>query len=198
MIIYGTKAKVLATEHVTESCPNCKTHNLYISVLQKWAHIFWVPVFPIGKTGISQCTHCKQVLQLKEMPAAISMSYDNIKSQAKTPVWTFSGIAVIILIFVFATIHGKQNAERITKLIPALKKNDILHLKFEDNVFSLIKVTRVKGDSVFFFNNKYQTDRETGLSDLKTKEYDTEERFFTVTELKKMNTKDEVIDIDRD
>ena len=92
----------------------------------------------------------------------------------------------------------KQNAERITKLIPALKKNDILHLKFEDNVFSLIKVTRVKGDSVFFFNNKYQTDRETGLSDLKTKEYDTEERFFTVTELKKMNTKDEVIDIDRD
>lgn len=132
------------------------------------------------------------------MPAALKFSYDNLKVQTKTPLWTFSGIGVIILIAIFVTIHGKQNAERVTKLIPALQKNDVLHMKFEDNVYSLIKVTRTKGDTVFFFNNKYQTDSSTGTNDLKGKEYDTEERFFTVADLKKMNSEDKVLDIDRD
>ncbi|OOQ62132.1 hypothetical protein [Mucilaginibacter pedocola] len=198
MIIYGTKAKVLLTEAVNDSCPNCNTHNLYMNVLQKWAHIFWIPTFPIGKTGVSQCTHCQQTLQLKQMPPSLKLSYDNLKLQTKTPVWTFSGIVVIAGIFIFATIHGKQNAERITKLIPALQKNDVLHLKLTDNAYSLSKVTRINRDTVFFVNNKYQTDRASGLNDLKTKEYDTEERFLTVADLKAMNSKDEVLDIDRD
>ncbi|RWY50382.1 hypothetical protein [Mucilaginibacter gilvus] len=197
MIVYGTKAKVLLTEAITEPCPNCNTRNLQMNILQKWAHIFWIPTFPIGKTGVSQCAQCKQVLKEKEMPTALKLSYDNLKLQTKTPIWTFSGIGVIILIGIFVTIHGRQNAERITKMIPALQKGDVLALKFKDNAYSLAKVMQVKGDSVFFVNNKYQTDGESGLNDLKTKEYDTELRFFTIAELKAMNKNEKVIDIDR-
>lgn len=198
MIIYGTKAKIILTEATTELCPSCNTHNVYMNVLQKWAHIFWIPTSPIGKTGVSQCTHCQQVLNLKQMPPALKFSYDNIKSQSKTPLWTFSGAAVIAIIFAAAAVHGTQNAERITKMIPALQPNDVLELKIDANAFSLAKVTRVNRDTVFFLNNKYQTDRESGLNDLKTKDYDSEERFFTVADLKEMNKKDKVIDIDRD
>ena len=198
MIIYGTRSKAVKTEYITEPCPNCNTLNgMQMHVFQKWAHIFWIPVFPIGKTGVSQCTHCQQVLALKNMTPALKLSYENLRSDTKTPLWTFSGIAVIIAIFAFAAIHGKQNAERVTKMIPALQKGDVLHLKLTNNAYSLSKVTQVHGDTVFFVNNKYQTDRESGLGELKSKEYDTEERFFTVAELKELNKKDKVLDIDR-
>lgn len=198
MIIYGTRSKAVKTEYIAEPCPNCNTLNsMQMHIFQRWAHIFWIPFFPIGKTGVSQCTHCQQVLALKNMTPPLKLSYENLKSDTKIPIWTFSGIAVVAVIFIFATIHGKQNAERVTKMIPALQKNDVLHLKLATNAYSLSRVTRVHGDSVFFVNNKYQSDGESGLNDLKTKEYDTEERFLTVGELKEMNKKDEVLDIDR-
>lgn len=198
MIIYGIRSKAVKTEYIAEPCPNCNTANsIQMHVFQKWAHIFWIPFFPVGKTGVSQCTHCQQVLAYKDMTPSLKLSYGNVKSGASTPIWTFSAIPLIMAIFVFAYIHGKQNAERITKMIPALQKNDVLHLKIGNNAYSLSKITRVHADSVFFVNNKFQTDGESGLEDLKNKDYDIEERFLTVAELKEMNKKDEVINIDR-
>ncbi|MGY4536611.1 phage FluMu protein Com [Mucilaginibacter sp. UYNi724] len=198
MIIYGTRSKIIKTEYIAEPCPNCNTLNsMQMNIAQKWAHIFWIPFFPIGKTGVSQCTHCQQVLALKNMTPMLKLSYENMRSDTKIPLWTFSGIAVIIAISIFVVIHEKQNADRITKMIPTLQKNDVLHLKLANNAYSLSKVTGIHGDSVFFVNNKFQTDVETGLDDLKNKKYDTEERFFTISEIKDLYKKDELLDIDR-
>lgn len=198
MIVYGTRAKVLATEQVVDACPNCNSRNtVHISVLQKWAHIFWIPIFPIGKTGVSQCTNCKQVLKLKEMPAGLRLSYDNIKAQTKTPVWTFAGLVLIAALAIFLTIDSKQKAEKVTKMIPALQKGDVLHLRLSDTSYSLAKVTRVNGDSVMIVNSQYQTNSIPDLDNLKSKGYDTEERFFSVGDLKAMDKKEEILDIDR-
>jgi hypothetical protein len=71
-------------------------------LFQRYAHVFWIPLFPIGKTGVSQCSHCKQILKLKEMPFALRLSYENMKSQTTTPFWVFSGSAVIAVIFVLS------------------------------------------------------------------------------------------------
>ncbi|MES2265761.1 MAG: hypothetical protein V4520_03305 [Bacteroidota bacterium] len=199
MVIYGTQSKAVKTEYIAEPCPNCNTANsIQMHIFQKWAHIFWIPFFPVGKTGVSECTHCRQVLAFKDMTPSLKLSYGNVKSGASTPIWTFSAIPVIAVLIAFVVIHGNQNAERITKMIPALQKNDVLHMKIAENAYSLSKVTRVHGDSVFFVNNKMQTDAVNGLNDLKREAYDTEERFLTVAELKDLNKKDLLLDIDRD
>jgi hypothetical protein len=69
-------------------------------VFQRYAHIFWIPFFPIGKTGASQCGHCKQVLKEKEMPSSLKMAFDDVKSRTKTPYWTFAGVAIIVVLIV--------------------------------------------------------------------------------------------------
>jgi hypothetical protein len=98
MIIYGTKAHLLVTEGVAEQCAHCYSNNaIQMSVFQRYAHVFWIPFFPVNKTGVSQCIHCKQALRLKEMPAALRLSFDNLKLRTKTPYWTFSGLALIAL-----------------------------------------------------------------------------------------------------
>ena len=101
MIIYGWRATQVANESIAESCPSCKNQNaLQMFVFQRYAHIFWIPMFPIGKSGASQCGHCKQVLKSKQMPADVKLAYENVAAQAKIPYWTFAGLAIIAVLVI--------------------------------------------------------------------------------------------------
>ena len=105
MIVYGSKAKLLAKETLFEKCPHCgKPNSVEMHVFQRYAHIFWIPFFPIGKTGASQCAHCKQLLKLKEMPPDLRLAYDNLKAQTKTPIWTWSAAAIIGVLIIYGVI----------------------------------------------------------------------------------------------
>ena len=116
MIIYGTKAKQLAKEHVTTKCANCGTQNsIEIYIFQKYAHVFWIPLFPLQKTAVSQCEHCKQVLKPKEMPPALLADYEQLKTQSKTPIWTFSGLGLIAALVVVAVISDNKKDARNAK-----------------------------------------------------------------------------------
>lgn len=101
MIIYGWRSTKLATKPVAESCPNCKqTNALHMHVFQKYAHVFWIPFFPLNKYGASQCGNCQQVLKSKQMPEDVKLAYENVKSQTKLPYWTFAGLAIIVFFII--------------------------------------------------------------------------------------------------
>lgn len=198
MIIYGMRASLRKTELIADNCPNCNTSgSVQMNVFQRYAHIFWIPMFPIGKTGISQCQHCKQILKLKEMPASVKLGYENLKTHAKIPLWAFSGLLVIALAIVGFSIADKQKAAKVSHLITSLKKDDILEVKIKDDEYTLFKVDHVVGNLVYIAINKYQTNTETGISDLKEKEFDNSViKEFPVADLLK-NNNFEIIDIDR-
>jgi len=100
MVIFGIRSMLLHQFLIAQNCGNCnKAETVHIYVFQKYFHIFWVPVFPIGQRTVSQCTFCKQVLELNQMPASYSDAVNDIKQQAKTPWWAFIGLGVIGLIF---------------------------------------------------------------------------------------------------
>jgi hypothetical protein len=202
MIIYGSKATHVATEHTAEKCNSCGTQNsVQLNIFQKYAHIFWIPFFPIGKTAVSQCHHCKQVLKLNEFPSSTKLAYDNVKNQKKAPFWMFSGLALVAVFIVFSSYQSKLSAERNAALILAPVKGDIFEIKTEDNQYTLYKVANVQGDSVFIRFNQYETNKITGLTDLKRKgdaAYSPETFALTKSALKQMLEKGEIRDIDRE
>ena len=202
MIIYGTKAKEISKEILTDKCENCGSQNsIYLHVFQKYAHIFWIPFFPIGKTAVSQCEHCKQVLKLKQMPDNIEMSYENLKGQSKAPVWMYSGIALVAILITIGVIADKQNDAKNAKLILAPKKGDIFEIKTKDNQYTLLKVEDLKGDTIYVRFNNYETDKRTGFSKLKSKgdsSYSEEIEAVNKSDLKSMFDKGDILDIDRD
>jgi len=201
MIFYGTKSKEIAKEQLTDKCQNCKTQNsISMHVFQKYAHVFWIPFFPLGKTGVSECDHCKQVLKLKEMPSDLKTSYENLNGQNKTPIWMYSGLALTACLITIAVIAGEKNDEKNAELILTPQSGDIFEIKTKDNQYTLYKVDQVEGDSVFVQVNKYEVNKLSGLADLKRKEsnsYTDEEFAFTKSELKEMLSKGEILDIDR-
>ena len=198
MIVYGTKTKELAKEHLIDKSPNCGTQNsIDMHVFQKYAHVFWIPFFPVGKTGVSQCDHCKQVLKLKEMPSSLKTAYDNLKAQTKTPIWTFAGLALIAVLITIIVISDKKKAERNAQLILTPQTGDVFEIKTKDNQYTLYKVNQVIGDTVFVQVNNYETNKISGLDDLKKKDYSEDVLGFSKAELKQMLEKGEIIDIDR-
>jgi len=201
MIFYGTKSKETATEQLTEKCQNCGTQNsISMHVFQKYAHVFWIPFFPLGKTGVSECDHCKQVLKLKEMPSGLKTSYENLKGLNKTPIWMYSGLALTAVLISIAVIAVKKNDEKNAQLILTPQSGDIFEIKTKDNQYTLYKVDQVQGDSVFVQANKYEVNKSSGLADLKLKDsnsYTDEELAFTKSELKEMLRNGEILDIDR-
>lgn len=201
MIIYGSKSKELAKEILTDKCSNCGTQNcIDMHVFQKYAHVFWIPFFPMGKTGVCQCDHCKQVLKLKEMPSSLKASYDNLKAQTKTPIWMFSGLALVAVLITIGVISDKKKDEKNAQLILTPQSGDIFEIKTKDNQYTLYKIDQVQGDTVFVRVNNYETNKATGIDDLKKKGdnvYSEEVFGLSKSELKVMLDKGEIIDVDR-
>ncbi|WP_276503545.1 zinc-ribbon domain-containing protein [Terrimonas pollutisoli] len=201
MIIYGTRSKELAKQVLTDKCPNCGTQNsMEIYVFQKYAHVFWIPLFPMSKTALSQCNHCKQVLKEKQMSSSLLSSYSTLKEQSKTPKWTFSGLALIVALVAFAFVSEKKKDEKNAKLILSPQSGDIFEIKTEDHQYTLYKVDGLRGDSVLIRVNNYETNKVSGLNDLKKKgEAAYSEDLFAILkkDLQQMLDKGEIMDIER-
>lgn len=198
MIIYGAKSKVLAKEPVTQKCPNCESqHTLNMYVVQRYAHVFWIPLFPFEKTGISECSNCKQVLELRKMPPALVSAFPPIKANAKTPIWMFVGLALIGVLIISATITGQKEKADNAKFVLAPKTGDIYEVKTPDNKYTLMKIIEVQKDSVYVKYNNYETDNTTGINQLKDKAYSEEVYALKKSALKNMFDKGDIYGIER-
>ncbi|HUR11979.1 MAG TPA: hypothetical protein VM012_11445 [Flavitalea sp.] len=201
MIIYGSRSKQLVKETSIEKCAHCGNRNMDIYIFQKYAHIFWIPFFPFSKTGVSQCNNCKQVLKQNEMPASLQKeTYDILKLKTATPVWMFSGLALLVLLITSMVIDSNKKNERNALLILAPQSGDVFEVRTKDNQYTLFKVDDVQGDTVLFFINDFQTNKSSGLRDIKEKgdnAYAKETYVMARQELKEMFDKGDIVDIDR-
>ncbi len=106
MIIFGSRATHLHTEQTNEIvCSHCKEQRKHsISIFGRYAHIFWIPFFPIGKKGVSECNHCKRTLASNEMSEPLKSAYQKIYSSTKVPFWHWIGLILIGLLFILPIV----------------------------------------------------------------------------------------------
>lgn len=198
MIIYGSKATEVLTENIKDTCSHCETQNsVEMTVFQKYAHVFWIPFFPFSKTAMTQCSHCKQVLEKNEFSDKLINRYKTLKSNTKAPIWTFSGLALLGILTISGVTYNKINGEKNAELILQPKKGDVYEVKTDNAQYTLYKVANVAGDSVFLFENMYETNKISGLSDLKDEDFIKEPLGIHKTELKNMLEEGTIMDIKR-
>ena len=201
MIIYGSRNIQLAKEIVIDKCPNCgASHSVEIYIFQKYAHVFWIPFFPMGKTSISQCEQCKQVLKQKEMHEPLKSNYETLKAQSKTPLWTFAGLALIAIFISMGVYSDEKKDEKNAKLVAAPKSGDVLEIKTIENQYTLYKIDHVNGDTAFIRMPQFETNQSSGIGELKQKgdsAFSEEIVPFLNAELKEMLKKGEIQNIER-
>jgi len=199
MIIYGWRAKQLGKEIVHDDCRHCRSRGtVEVNVFQKYAHVFWIPFFPIGKTAVSQCSHCKETLQLKEMPDNYKNTYQVLKKNTRIPAYMFIGLVLIGGLIILGIVVNKQKNKKIADRVRQPLRGDIYEMKISSDAYTICRIEKVTADSVFFISHLMQTNKSSGLSGLKDNpRFDNELQGISKQDLAAWDQKGMIWDIER-
>lgn len=202
MLIYGSNAThVESVEIDSLACPDCNTKgSIVLSVFSKYAHLFWIPTFPIGKKGAAECQHCKKIMDPKEMPEDLKFEYDNLKSEAQTPPWHFTGLALIVGFIIWFNISSNADKKAELEYINDPIAGDIYEYKTEDGNYSIMKVINVEPGTVYMLPNTKESSRMGGVYKLYEEEFYPEDSALVVpkTALQELYDDGTIYDIKRD
>ena len=169
MLIFGTRSAHIGLEkdaHAT--CAECGAEGtLQYSVFRRHAHLFWVPMFPIGKTGSSVCANCKNVLTEGEMQPDRLKSFRKVKKEAKGPVWQFVGIVLLLTLIGWSQISSIQSRQKQVAYMASPQTGDVYYLKsIKSSGYTSWLVESVSADSVWLFMNDYEIDRKSQVEEI--------------------------------
>lgn len=170
-MIYGWKAKDLGQTQIPGACPSCGTEgSVALHVVQKYAHFLFIPVFPLRRSAVTVCGHCKHTLEGKELSPSAQMVYQSARSEFKAPVWMWSGLIIIGLLTPVAVWQSNKHDKAVLARLNAPQVGDMYEIKLGTRRYTLYKVEEVSGDSIYVSVFNYETNKHRGLGELLDKE----------------------------
>jgi zinc-ribbon family len=173
MLFYGTRSSNIKNGEIRNvTCPNCQTNvSMNYSVFGKYAHIYWIPFFPISKINIIECRSCKASYDLATVDQSIKDKFKKVQEQnpAKTPITHFSWLFIIGLLIVIGIYSSFKNDEATQEYVKNPKVGDVYRLKTSTGYYSTYKVTAVFKDSLYVFLNKMEVNNESGIDEIDVK-----------------------------
>lgn len=200
MIVYGSRSTHLKSEQLRNAvCPNCETRGqMTASVYGRHAHVFWIPFFPMGNTGVLECQHCHKGYKPKELDEKAKMEYQNFRRTVKTPLWKFAGLGIVALLIGAGIYSDKMTEGKVSELVANPAMFDKYTFKTETNYYSTFKVVEVFKDSIYVNYNDYETDKKSGLRDIDVeKNYAKDIYVLTNTDLEDLHNAGKIEDIER-
>lgn len=202
MIFYGTSSSRLKDGRLNNvTCPNCQEQTaMNYSVFGKYAYIYWIPLFPLGKTNVLECNNCKKTYKLKELPEQIKHKFE-LEKHKGIPFKHFSGLAIIAAIVLWIIYSSARDKELSAEFIKEPKIGDIYRTEGStSNRYTTSKVVSIENDSVFLIFNDYEVDMKSGINDIdiKANYSPSNTEGYTLKELQDLFKDDIIYQIDRD
>ncbi len=197
LVFYGSKGKILAEKQLQINCPACQQSGMDFAVVGSYAHLYWIPMFPLGKSVVAVCPHCSQAWKENEMPADIKQYAKAEKSTSRRPIWFYSGLILIAIFFVFIAISAHKGKQDDIAFINAPAVGDVYTYKLDEGGYTLLRVVKVDGNTVSVVQNQYKVDRSSGVSKLRSKPYYNDPEDFSLAELKEEYDQNRITDVDR-
>ena len=200
MIIYGTRASHLRSIQLDkEACPHCSTQGtITMSTYTRYAHVFWIPFFSVGRFSVSQCQHCKQAMEVKQMPSQIRAYHERNVAETRLPLWQFAGLFLLAVGIGFGIFADKLDKENQAQLMQTPMPGDVYELKTEGGSYTTFRVVNVQMDTLAVKLNNYEVQTVTGIRQLdKDENYSDSVYFIPVNAVREMFTAGEIVDINR-
>lgn len=201
MIIYGTNGKHYATQLLTGSnCPACRAPAaVQVSLVSRYAHIYWIPLFPLKKIAVTQCLNCQSTWDEKQLPPGLAPAVQAVKQTTKAPYWTWAGVALILALGLFGYLSSIRNTHTDEALLAHPRAGDIYTVRSDSTrKYSLLKVQQASGNVVELVANEYETDEDTPLNSLnEPARYSKEPFTLSLLDLQIMRRKGQLTDVDR-
>jgi hypothetical protein len=201
MIIYGTNGKHYATETLAgTACPACHTpESVQVGLVSRYAHIYWIPLFPYQKIAVTQCLSCQASWEEKGLAPALAPAVRAAKQRSRAPYWTWAGLLLIAAVSLYGYLHSIRDAHTDEALLASPHVGDIYTVRADSSrQYSLLKVQQVGGNIVELVANEYETDNAAPINSLnEPARYSKEPFTLTFLDLQIMRRKGQITDVDR-
>lgn len=116
LIFFGTRSSKIHSNRITSNteCPHCNSQNSFIySVYGTYFHIFWIPMFRLGRRTIVECSHCKKTYGEEELSESVRIALNKtlLEAPQKKAYWHCAGcfiilgaIGLFVLLLIYALI----------------------------------------------------------------------------------------------
>ena len=202
MIFYGSSSSRLKDGRLSNvTCPNCNEQtSMNYSVFGKYAYIYWIPIFPLGKTNVLECNTCKRTYKLKELPEQIKHKFE-LEKHKGIPLKHFTGLAIIGALIAWFSYSSAKDKALEAEYIKAPQIGDIYRASgSQKHWYTTAKVFNLTTDSIYLVFNDYEVDQKSGISDINKKaNYNSENaEGFTLEQLQLLYADEVIYQIDRD
>lgn len=161
LIFFGTrKIRIRTFYDEATPCALCGELRTQYSIYQPCFHVFWIPVFPIGRKYIvSTCTKCNAQYKIACHPEL---------SATRTPIYMFSLLLLFAAIFAFSMIGAHQSSKKTAEYVQNPTVGDIYLIRDindDGSYYYFSKILQVEPDSVLFEVGAYNYKRYTSSMD---------------------------------
>jgi hypothetical protein len=163
IFLFGTRETHLRTVPTPGyACPACANNeSLSLLFFSRYAHLFFVPLFPFSRRTLLVCSNCQQKGPESVIPGSLQPMAQQLKKQIGRPWWHFLGLillAVPVAFFGFAALTAKPEKEQKQEEAAMLRQPNVgdvyvLHTEQSDKV-ALLRVQRVVPDTVYVSPSK--------------------------------------------
>lgn len=157
MLIYGKKSKPFSATLLNVKCTKCGASEVSLVRSREYAHLFWIPVFPMKKIIFTSCGHCKQVLSEKEFPVSYLNEIVPEEVIERPPIWMWSGLFLLAMIFVFGSYLADQDKEENSKLLENPMSGMVFGWSMREGFYTYSRIVKVTDDTVFVQWNDIRT-----------------------------------------
>lgn len=201
MIFYGTNGTHYATEALAGSCcPACHAPEaLQLGLVSRYAHVYWIPLFPFQKVAVTQCLNCQASWTEKQLAPALASAVRTAKQRSRAPYWTWAGLLLIVAMSLYGYLHSIRDTRTDEALLASPHAGDIYTVRSDSSqMYSLLKVRQVGGNIVELVANEYETENATPINSLNAPSRYSKEPFtLTFLDLQIMRRKGQLTDVDR-
>lgn len=179
MIIFGTR-RVLLKQSAADNliCPHCENKGTTsFGVYSKHFHLFWIPFIPIGKRGISGCSHCKKADYVEDMGSEAKEEYKYLKDQTTTPFWQFSGLILFVFLITWGYYTSKQDDKKELGYINNPQIGDTYTYKADTREYSTFRIIDIANGSLTISYNDYAINKFTKVNEIDLDENYSEELY---------------------
>lgn len=110
LFFFGTRtSKIGETQIRSTTCNYCNQPDSFqVTTHARYFHFFWIPIFPLLKTKVAVCSHCKKLYSEGEFSEEMKISIEKAHelNPPKRPIWHGCGCLLIIAFFVLPAIFG--------------------------------------------------------------------------------------------
>lgn len=208
MFFYGIKSKTLREGELTDiHCEYCEQDDTYMEYrfVQKYFHLYFIPVFPFKKKLVVYCDDCCVEYQNDKIPKAATKKLNHIKNRypIRTPIWMFSGLIILVLFFTWAFWQSGRHDVTEGEYIKEPKKGDIYFIesnpKENTTIYTTCRIDKVDKDKVYVTYNDTSVTKYTKVFKIMDQHFYTNKKgIYTRQKIQELYKKDSIISITRE